>query len=143
MRRMLSALVAGLAVAGGAAAFTGGAQAQPYGYYGAPGYYGYRYDPPRTYGPTGAYTPYNYYNGYDGYNGYGGYSGYDGYGGYGAAGSVLGAALAPEILGHAPYDEYGPDPNGLVAPDGHQIKCKLIDNWDSYRNAYVKRRQCW
>lgn len=135
MRKMLSAVVAGLAVAGGAAAIAGAAQAQPYGYYPAPGGYGYRYDPPRVYDSDGRYTTYSYYNGYGAYDGAAGAAG--------VAGALLGAAIAPEILGHAPYDRYGPDPNGMVAPDGHQIKCKLVDTYDGYYGRYMTRRECW
>lgn len=136
MRKMLSALVAGLAVAGGAGAIAGAAAAQPYGYYTGPGYYGYRYVPPRAYGEDGAYTPYSYYNGYGVYgNSY--------YGGAGVAGALLGVAIAPELLGHAPYDQYGPDPNGMIAPDGHRIKCKLRNIYDGAYRGYVMRRECW
>ena len=138
MRKLLSGLVAGLAVAGGAAAIAGAAQAQPYGYY-APGSadYGYRYEPPRAYDGYGGYTPYTYYNGYDGYQGQGGYAAP-----VGQSDAALGAAMASAV-GHPVYDRYGPDPNGLLAPDGHQLKCKLMDTWDDYRHAYVLRRRCW
>jgi hypothetical protein len=50
---------------------------------------------------------------------------------------------APYVQGHPAYDEYGPDPNGLRAPDGHRIKCKLMDQWDDYAGQYVRRRNCW
>ena len=33
-----------------------------------------------------------------------------------------------------PFDRYGPDPNGMIAPDGHRIKCKLQDDY-GYRYA--------
>ena len=145
MRKMLSAVVASLAVAGGAAAIAGAAHAQPYGYYTGPGHYGYRYDPPRAYGYGGGYTPYSYYNGYNDYGGYQGYGGNGYYGSSGAAlaGALLGAMIAPEVLGHAPYDEFGPDPNGMIAPDGPRIKCKLVNGYDSYDGRYRTRRQCW
>lgn len=129
MRKMLSALVAGLAVAGGAAAIAGAAQAQPYGYYPAPGYYGYRYEPPRTYDAEGRYTPYTYENGYGSEPA--------------LAGVLLGSVLAPDVAGHAPYDQYGPDLNGMVATDGHAIKCKLVDTWSDRYGRYMKRRECW
>jgi hypothetical protein len=137
MRKMLIAAAAGLAVAGGASAVSGAAQAQPYGYYTGNGYYGYRYDPPRAYGYDGRYTPYGYYNGYTPY----GTTAYSG--SAGLAGALLGAVIAPEVLGHAPYDQYGPDPNGMIAPDGHRIKCKLMDSYDSYYGQYRTRRECW
>lgn len=50
---------------------------------------------------------------------------------------------APYVRGHPAYDEYGPDPNGLRAPDGHRIKCKLVDQWDGYTGRYIRRRACW
>lgn len=49
----------------------------------------------------------------------------------------------PFVKGHPAYDEYGPDPNGTRAPDGHRIKCKLVDQWDGYSGRYVRRRDCW
>lgn len=134
MRKMLSALVAGLAVAGGATAIAGAAQAQPYGYYDNSGDYAYRYAPPREYDGSGRYVPYSYYNGYDGYS----YAPATG-----EASAAIGTAMAAAALGHTPYDEYGADPNGVVAPDGHQIKCKLVDDWNDYANRYVKHRVCW
>ena len=140
MRKMLTAAAASLAVAGGAAALTGTAQAQPYGYYTGNGYYAYRYDPPRSYGSDGRYTPYSYYNGY---NGYGAYGGDYGTSEAALAGALLGAVISPDVLGHAPYDQFGPDPNGMIAADGHRIKCKLMDSYDSYYGAYRTRRQCW
>jgi hypothetical protein len=134
VRRRIGALAAGLALAA-----AGAALAQPYGYYpDSSADYAYRYAPPRAYDYDGRYTPYAYSNGYDGYNGYG-----DDALPSPAGGVLLGALLAPEVLGHAPFDEYGADPNGMVAADGHRIKCKLADAWDGYRNAYVRRRQCW
>lgn len=127
MRNSLGAAILALAVAGVA-------QAQPYGdYTGRGAEYGYRYAPPRAYDGAGRYLPYSYYNGYDGYD-------------YPPAtpeaGAALAAAMAAAALGHAPYDEYGPDPNGAVAPDGHQIKCKLVSDWSDYYSRYVRRRVC-
>jgi hypothetical protein len=123
---MLTAALAGLAVT---AAVGGAAQAQPHGYYAPGGNYAYRYDPPRAYGYDGRYTPYSYY---------------DGYAGAGAAlgGALLGAAIAPELLGQAPYDRYGPDPNGMIAADGHRIECKLRTRYDGRYGAYRTRREC-
>jgi hypothetical protein len=136
MRKMLSALVAGLAAAGGAAVLAGAAQAQPYGYYSGwnGNAYAYRYAPPRAYGYDGRYTRYG-----DGY--YGGNGGYSRY--YGLTGSAFAAAIAPEILGDAPNDQYGPDPNGMIAPDGHRIKCKLLNRYNRYAGHSMTRRECW
>ena len=47
----------------------------------------------------------------------------------------------PYVRGHPAYDQYGPDPNGTRAPDGHRIKCKLVDGWNDY-GQYVRRRAC-
>jgi hypothetical protein len=41
-----------------------------------------------------------------------------------------------------PYDRFGPDPNGMIAPDGHVIKCKLRDTWSDRVDRYVTRRVC-
>jgi hypothetical protein len=41
-----------------------------------------------------------------------------------------------------PYDRFGPDPNGLIARDGHRIKCKLTDDWSYRLDRYVTRRVC-
>jgi hypothetical protein len=136
MRRMLAAASAALAIAGGAA-MTGEVQAQPYGYYTPYGGYAYSYSPPRAYGYDGRYTPYSYYNGYDGYNG--GYSS-----SAGLAGALLGSMMGGGYYGRdVPYDRYGPDPNGMIAPDGHRIKCKLRSGYDSDYGGYRTRRECW
>jgi hypothetical protein len=132
MRKMLTA-AAGLAVAGGAIALAGAAQAQPTGLYVGDGYYAYRYDPPRAYGYDGRYLPYGHY--------------YDGDSSYNSvavlAGALLGATLPADILRHAPADQYGPDPNGMIAGDGHRIKCKLQTRYDGYYGRYRTRRECW
>jgi hypothetical protein len=49
----------------------------------------------------------------------------------------------PLVRGHPAYDQYGPDPNGTRAPDGHRLKCKLVTQWDDYYGQYVRRRACW
>lgn len=133
MARTLTALAAGLAMMGAAA------QAQPYGFHPSPwsADYAYRYDPPRAYGYDGRYTPYSYGNGYDGYNGG------DASAAAGLGGVLLGAAMTPDILGRAPYDRFGPDPNGMVGPDGRAIKCKLTNRYDSYYGRHMTRRECW
>jgi len=114
------------------------AQAQPYGYYPGRGAdYAYTYAPPRAYGYDGRYTPYRYGDGYDGYNG--------GDSALAAelGGALVGAAIPPDILQAAPYDRFGPDPNGMVGPDGARIKCKLVTRYDSDYGRYVTRRECW
>ncbi|MDB5450973.1 MAG: hypothetical protein JWQ52_2101 [Phenylobacterium sp.] len=148
MRNLLTAALAGASVLG-SLALVQTAQAQPYdgydrpapGYaapsYGAPGYYDsygnyHRYDQPPT-----AYTPYNGY-----YASPGPGPGYDDSGAAAIAGSALGAAIGGYAYGGPPADELGPDPNGMIAPDGHRIKCKNRSDWDDYRHAYVTRRLC-
>jgi hypothetical protein len=44
--------------------------------------------------------------------------------------------------GEVPVDRFGPDPNGMIARDGHVIKCKLRDRFDDYLDHYVTRRVC-
>ena len=123
MRKLLLAAAAGATLLGGAA-ISQTASAQPYVVYpAAPAAVepGYRYD---AYGRP-------YYD--DGYRAPGVY--------VGEAGSVLGPAI---VNGYAsvPYDRYGPDPNGMIAPDGHRIKCKLSDSYDSRLDRYITRRVC-
>jgi hypothetical protein len=60
----------------------------------------------------------------------------------GVAASPLGTVLAPAYGPAMRYDQYGPDPNGMIAADGHRIKCKIDRDWDSYRDRYVARRVC-
>lgn len=132
MRKLLSVAIAAATVAGGALAVGQTAQAQPYGYYPAPapapGYYdrnGYwhpAYAPPA---PPPAY--------------------YGTDGGLSAGLSVLGSALglSAGYGANVPVDRYGPDPNGMIAPDGHRIKCKLRSNYDNYYGRYMTRRECY
>lgn len=151
MRKQISAAVAGLAMAGGLAAMTSTAEAQPYGYY---------YGPPAYQGGYGQ----PYYGGYNNQPYYGGYNNQPYHGGYNqpyygrpyASGDPLTAGMA--ALGAAlglntqsgyggygygvPADRYGPDPNGMIAPDGHRIKCKLRRTYDGYYRSYVTRRVC-
>jgi hypothetical protein len=47
--------------------------------------------------------------------------------------------LAP---GAMPYDRFGPDPNGMIAADGHRIKCKLEDTYSYRFDRYMTRRVC-
>jgi hypothetical protein len=126
MRKMMGAAIIGLTVAGGAV-IAGTANAQPYGYYyaPAPGYYDngyYRSGPP----------PY-YSNGYNGY-----------YTAPGLGGALLGSALPGAAYpAGVPVDRYGPDPNGMIAPDGHKIKCKLRSGYDERYGRYRTFRMCW
>jgi len=55
------------------------------------------------------------------------------------AGAVIGPPLY-DAYARVPVDRYGPDPNGMIAADGHRIKCKLRDD-DDY--GYRTRRVCW
>lgn len=132
MRTTLGAALIGLTVAGGAV-IAGQAQAQPYGYY---------YPPANGYYDNGYYrpAPSPYYNGY--------YAppatGYYGDSGTGLAGALIGSLLGPSYAGPAvPVDRYGPDPNGMIAPDGHRIKCKLRTDYDGRWGGYRTYRQCW
>jgi len=129
MRKMLGAAVVGLTALGGAV-IAGSATAQPYGYYynPAPGYYDNGYYRP---------APAPYYN-----NGYYVAPSYDN--GAGLAGALIGSLFGQGYSGSAvPVDRYGPDPNGMIAPDGHRIKCKLRSGYDNRYGGYHTYRQCW
>jgi hypothetical protein len=132
MRTMLSAAVIGLTALGGAV-IAGGAQAQPYGYY-APA-------------PSGYYDSYGYYHPAPVYNGYSGPPSYSYYNGDGSdaslAGALIGSLVGPSYGGAVPVDRYGPDPNGMIAPDGHRIKCKLTTGYDSRWRGYHTYRECF
>lgn len=127
MRKMFGAALIGLTMAGGAVMATS-AQAQYYAP--APGYYdhGYYVAP----APAPAYVAPSYVA--PGY--------YDP-----AAAANAAAALGAVVGGYVyqpgvPVDRYGPDPNGMIAPDGHRIKCKLHDDYD-YRGHLFTRRDCY
>ncbi|HEY0436773.1 MAG TPA: hypothetical protein VGC92_09045 [Phenylobacterium sp.] len=122
MRNLLLAAAAGAAALGGAA-IAPAVHAQPYDYYRpAPAYEpAYRYDDyGRRYDYDEAYRP-----------------------GYAApmAGAVIGSTIY-DTYGRVPVDRFGPDPNGMIAPDGHRIKCKLRDTWDDRFDRYMTRRVC-
>jgi len=123
MRKLLMAAVAGSTLLGGAMVAQS-VTAQPYGYYVAPAYhydsYGRRYFED-AYGRHYVDDAPAYYDA------------------PAIAGAVIGPALV-EGYARVPYDRYGPDPNGMIAPDGHRIKCKLTDSYDGYR--YRTRRVC-
>ena len=55
----------------------------------------------------------------------------------------LGGALLGSLLGDVPYDRYGADPNGMIARDGHVIKCKLTDDYDSRYGREMTHRVCY
>src|SRR5262245_23155975 len=116
MRKLLSAAIASACLASGAF-LAHSATAQPYGYYSPPPYYDAYRD--RYYRPYVPYTPYapGYAYGYDGSAT-----------ALGLGLSALGALLGSD-LGGVPVDRYGPDPNGMIALDGHRIKCKIRDRW--------------
>jgi hypothetical protein len=137
MRKMLGAAVIGLTALGGAV-MAGGAQAQPYGYYTpAPsGYYDNGY-----YRPAPSYSPAPVYNGYYGTPSYSYNNGYNS--DAGLAGALIGSLVGPSYGGAVPVDRFGPDPNGMIAPDGHRIKCKLRTGYDSRWGGYHTYRQCY
>ena len=119
----LGAAAAGLTLAGGA--LIGPAVAQTY-YVPAPAY-----APAPAYVVPGAPVAPGYYSYYDA----------DGNLVTGVAASPLGTVLAP-AYGATRVDRFGPDPNGMIAPDGHRIKCKLSEDWNDYRGRYITRRIC-
>lgn len=131
MRKMMGAALIGLMVTGGAV-IAGTASAQPYGYYyaPAPGYYDngyYRSAPPPA-----------YYNGDNGYYAPGYYTS------PGLAGAVIGTLLGGGAYpANVPVDRYGPDPNGMIASDGHRIKCKISSGYDERYGRYRSFRVCW
>jgi hypothetical protein len=62
--------------------------------------------------------------------------------------SSIGASVLGSLFGGAydyatvPADQFGPNPDGLIAADGHRIRCDLRTRYDSYYNARVTRRYC-
>jgi hypothetical protein len=129
----MCAAAAGVALIAGAAGIATAAQAQPYGdSYGPPPPYGRGYERPYDDGRYG--QPY-------------GYRGEDPVAaGMAALGAVLGLNLQGGYGGYGygvPVDRYGPDPNGMIGPDGRRIKCKLRRTYDRGYGGYVTRRECW
>ena len=121
MRKLLFAAAAGATVLGGAM-IAGAAQAQPYYVAPAPAYVApapaYHFD---SYGRLVYDPPY-------------------------AAPVVGGAVIGPSLglaYGAVPFDQYGPDPNGMIAADGHKIKCKLQDDYDGRFDRYMTHRVCY
>jgi|SRR6185437_3117858 opacity protein-like surface antigen len=129
MRKLLFAAAAAATVLGGAMTAQT-TQAQPYGYYErvTPDYhydtYGRRYFEDRYGRHYVEDAAPRYDRDYD------------------DEGLAVGGALLGSVLGDVPYDRYGPDPNGMIARDGHRIKCKLNDTWDYRLDRYVTRRVC-
>lgn len=131
-RLALTSARAGLAATAAMLALS--AQAQPFGYYWGWDNYGYRYAPPIAYGPNGEDTGFRYFNGYDGFNG--------------------SAKLAPPLiqawnpalpaptLGAIPTDAYGPNPDGMVGPDGRRIQCRIVGRWQAAWGRTVGQREC-
>ena len=119
MRTLLVAALAGASALGGVMVAQTTA-AQPY--YAAPA---------RVYEPGYRYDEFGrpYYD--DGYR--------PGY--YVEGGSVVGPALV-EGYARVPVDRFGPDPNGMIAADGHRIKCKLTDDYSARLGHYYTHRVC-
>jgi hypothetical protein len=124
MRKLLTAALAGATVAGGVA-IAQSASAQPYYYGPPPGYY-----------DTYRYPAYPYDDRYRGSNSELGVLG-------SVLGSVLGLNYGSSFYSRVPVDQYGPDPNGMIGPDGRRIKCKVRRTYDRYYGGYVARRECW
>lgn len=126
MRSKLGAALAGLTVVAGGAMIAGSATAQTYYYNPPPVTY---YTPPPATGYYVAPAP--------------GYV-YDPDNTAAVAGAVIGSVIGtmPAYGPAVPVDRYGPDPNGMIAPDGHRIKCKLRSDWDDDYDHYAVRRVC-
>lgn len=136
MRHLLTATLAGATALAGLA-LVPAAQAQsyyddPYRPAPAQGYYDSYGDWHAYAAPPTAYTPAPDWSTNQGY-----------YDAPAVAGSTLGAAIAGYTYDGTPYDALGPDPNGMIAPDGHKIKCKNQTDWSDYRHSYVTRRVCY
>ena len=125
MHRLIKIALASVAIVGGAS-LAQGAQAQSYG--------DYRYN-------DGYYSR-NYAPGYDYYRGEPSYvaPGYDS--SAAAAGAVIGSMLGIDPAYGGRYDRYGYDPNGMIAADGHRVKCKIRTLWDAHYGRYIERRFC-
>lgn len=133
MRKLLAATLAGATIAGGLAV-AGTANAQYYDRYGyyhaAPTYVDPYRAPVDPYAYRAPVDPYAY-----------GSTTYGTSNALSVLGSVLG--LDTGYMNRVPVDRYGPDPNGMIAPDGHRIKCKLRSSYDSYYGRSMTRRECW
>ena len=131
MRKLLVAAAAGATVLSGAM-IAQAVQAQPYGYYPPAGAYyapAYRYD---SYGRRYFEDAYGRH-----YVDAAPRSDYD------DAPAGLAGALIGSVMGGVPYDRYGADPNGMIARDGHRLKCKLTDDYDGRYGRYTTHRVCY
>lgn len=125
MRTLICAGLAGAMIAG--VAGIGSAEAQRYydprydrPAYGYDPYYGYRAPAPYGYGPQSGTAS-----------------------ALSVLGSVLGLNYGSSFYSGVPVDRYGPDPNGMIGPDGRRIKCKLRRSYDRYYGSTITRRECW
>lgn len=130
MRKLTLAALAGLTIAGAGLA---GCASDPYydgpsSRYASNRYAANRYDP---YYDSGYYGP-AYRPGYT----------YDNSAGSVAL-SVLGSLLGTrDDYGRVPVDQFGPNPDGMIGPDGHRIRCRLKTSYDSYYRQRITRRVC-
>jgi hypothetical protein len=128
MRKLTAAALAGATVAAGA--LIAGEAAAQYYYPAPPAYYD-RYDP--YYRTAPAYPAPRYYD--------------DRRSGSSLLGAVIGSVLGlnydQSFYSRVPVDRYGPDPNGMIGPDGRRIKCKLRRSYDRYYGGTTIRRECW
>ncbi|MET0271398.1 MAG: hypothetical protein ABW360_00255 [Phenylobacterium sp.] len=132
MRQLVIVALAGVL---GAVAVAGTVQAQPYGpYFPSPAPRAYEPSTGRSYAQVAAYRPGAEYAPYAPYSGAASSDSLI------AWSSVLGSA--PAFSAGRPYDRYGYDPNGLIAADGHRIKCRNRQVYDEQQQAYVTRRMC-
>lgn len=115
MRKLTLAALAGATVAGGALA---GCASDPYyDYASRDPYYDRGYHGP-VYAPGYAYSDSS------------------------VALSVLGSLIGDPYVSRVPVDRYGPNPHGMIAPDGHRITCRLRTSYDSYYGGRITRRVC-
>lgn len=133
-RRRRSLTAARVVLAAAAAMFALSAQAQPFGYHWGWDSYGYRYAPPIAYGPDGEDTGFRYFNGYDGFNGSPDLAP--------PLTETWDPARPPPSLGAIPSDAYGPNPDGMIGPDGRRIDCRIVARWDAIWGRAVGRREC-
>lgn len=121
MRKVTMTALAGLMLAGGVVA---GCASDPY-------YNDYAWNRTEPYYDNAYYGPV-YHPGYV----------------YDRSGSSVAASVLGSLLGGSydyaavPVDQFGPNPSGMIAPDGHRIRCTLRTRYDNVYNARVTRREC-